>query len=241
MTPGRHAIVTHLGAGDGIGQSGLVIALLERYEQLAWPAYPQYVETFRSIFARQPRVSIYPVPRINSEEWGSPRDATFNRAIESAGLSQERQIRLGIYSGHGIGLDFMKSFYAHAGVEYSARRLSPIPEVWPLVPQIQVRERFLNGRRIFLHDDPARGFVIRRTQISKGFVLSPAAQMNQSILRYAAYLIAADEINCIDSGFFWLADSLPVRGKLFLHKYPRWQRPWDFRYETLHDWEYLDR
>jgi hypothetical protein len=44
----------------------------------------------------------------------------------------------------------------------------------------------------------------------------------------------------IDSAFFWLADALPVTGRLYLHRYARWQRPQDFRYETFRHWNYVD-
>jgi hypothetical protein len=240
MYVGRHAIVTHLGVGDGIIQSGLVIALLERYEELAFPAYPQHVKTFSSIFDDQPRISVYPVPQVKGEDWGSPRDATYTGAIEAAGLNPQLQIRLGIYAGHGIGLDFSKSFYEHARVDFEAKwRLCPIPKVWAKVPQTDPPFMLNGDRRIFLHDDHARGFTIQRRYIPKGFVLSPTKDIDHSILRYARYIISADEVHCIDSSFLWLADSLPTTGRLFLHRYARWQRPRGFVYETFRYWNYI--
>jgi hypothetical protein len=233
-----HAIVTHLGVGDAIVQTGLAIALLDRYEAIAFPAYPQYAETVRSFFALHDRISIYPVPRIPGEDYGSPRDPTYTAALNAASLDLARQIRLGLYSGRGIGWDFTKSFYEHAGVDYAMRwRACPIRDAWPRVGQLDVKP---SPRRIFVHDDRSRNFVIRRERIGHGFVLEPNTQdIGTSILKYASYLIDADEIHCIDSSFFWLADHLPVKGRLFLHKYARWQRPHDFRYETYRHWNYL--
>lgn len=236
----RWAVVTHLGLGDGIVQAGLMVALLARCEELAFPSYPKYSETFKSIFANHPQITVYEVPQVHGEDWGSPRDTTYNGAIEKAGFADWRQIRLGLYSGHGIGWDFTKNFYEHAGIPYEMKwRLSPIPAAWKQVPQIE--PQMGNGvRRIFLHDDASRGFHIRRQQISSGFVFSPPQDYTRSVLSYAQYLIHADEVHCIDSGFFWLADSLPVQGRLFLHKYARWQRPWHFQYETFRYWNYID-
>src|SRR6516165_10620641 len=95
-----HAILTHLGVGDGVIQSGLAVALLERYEQLAFPCYPENVATFESIFANfADRIMVYSVPFIHGENYGSPRDVTFEAAIKRAGLSTGHQIRLGLYAG----------------------------------------------------------------------------------------------------------------------------------------------
>jgi len=237
----RLALVTHLGVGDGIIQSGLAVALLERYDEIAFPAYPAHVATFESIFANHPRITVYPVARVSGENWGSPNDATYDRALHDAGLDRKHQLRLGIYSGHGIGLDFSKSFYGHAQVGFDAKwRLCPISDVWSKVPQSVPQLQMLDGqRKIFMHDDHARGFRINHRYISKGFVFSPTTDITASILRYARYIIEADEVHCIDSSFFWLADCLPAQGRLYLHRYARWQRPWDFVYETFRHWKYL--
>jgi hypothetical protein len=234
-------MVTHLGVGDGIIQSGLAIALLDRYELIAFPAYQEYLTTFQSIFAAHPRIFVYPVPRIKGEDYGSPHEQTYNKAIIAAGLNPACKIKLGVYSGLGIGWDFTKSFYLHASIDYSMRwKACPIAQAFGSVSQIIIES--LNGqRRIFLHDDSSRGFIIRRRHVShSGQVFSPSGSLDQSILRYASPLINADEIHCIDSAFFWLADHLPVKGQLFLHRYARWPRPRDFRYETFRHWNYID-
>jgi hypothetical protein len=238
MSSPPHAIVTHLGLGDCIIQSGLAIALLERYETLAFPCYPRYAATVRSIFAGEPRISIYTVPRIVSEPHGGPSDRTYETAIKTAGLDSTRQIRLGIYSGRGIGWDFTKSFYLHANVDYRNRwDKCPIRDAWSKVPQLQINSGV--ARRIFLHEDKGRGFVINRARIGQGFVYAPPPAIDESILQYASYIMAADEVHCIDSSFLWLADSLPVKGRLYLHKYARWPRPGNFTYELYHNWTYI--
>jgi hypothetical protein len=242
MQRDTHVLVTHLGVGDGIIQSGLAIALLQRYEAIAFPSYTRYQETFKTIFANEPRIFVYPVPRIMSEDYGSPRDETYLTAIAQAGLSDKYQIRLGVYSGRGIGWDFTQSFYQHANVDYSMRwRCCPIKDAWQSVKQIAIDESSITGlSKIFLHDDKSRGFHIHRGRIGHGFVLSPTQDVDSSILKYATYMMQADEVHVIDSSFFWLADSLPVQGRLYLHRYARWQRPREFRYETFRNWNYVD-
>jgi hypothetical protein len=238
----RHVLVTHIGLGDAIIQSGLAVALLQRYQALAFPCYPNYLESVKTFFINEPRIVPYTVPRIMSEDFGSPSDQTYLNAITAAGLNDKRQIRLGVYSGRGIGWDFTKDFYMHANVDYVERwRSCPIPGAWQFVNQVQIQEyRASTLAKLFLHDDQSRNFNIHRGRIGRGFVLTPAPDFKLSVLRYAEYMMKADEIHVIDSAFFWLADSLPIRGRLFLHRYARWQRPREFRYETRHFWNYID-
>jgi hypothetical protein len=237
----RYTLVTHLGLGDGIVQSGLAVALLARCEELAFPCYPQYAPTFRSIFANHPRVTVFPVEQIHGEGWGSPSDATFSAAMRSAGVDRWRQIRLGIYAGRGIAQDFTKTFYEQAQVDYSMKwRLCPIVDAFPLVAQFTPPHLSNGAKRIFLHDDQSRGFYIHRQYVAHGFAFSPQKDYSRSVLSYAQYIIECDEVHCIDSGFFWLADALPCTGRLFLHKYARWPRSPTFRYETFRFWNYVE-
>jgi hypothetical protein len=239
MSSVPHAIVTHLGLGDCIVQAGLAITLLEQYDTLAFPCYPRYANSLRSIFVNEPRISIYTVPKLPNEPHGGPADATYEAAIRTAGLDLNRQIRLGLYAGRGLPVDFSKAFYEHAGVDYCQRwEACPIRDAWQKVPQLQINTGV--AKRIFLHDDGRRGFLIHRARVGAGYIYAPPPNIDESILKYASYIMAADEIHVIDSCFLWLADSLPVKGRLYLHKYARWPRPHSFRYELYHDWIYID-
>jgi hypothetical protein len=52
--------------------------------------------------------------------------------------------------------------------------------------------------------------------------------------------MAAYEIHVIDSAFFHLINSLPALGaRLYLHQYPRWPRPINFRYPSHLPWNYI--
>lgn len=242
MNLGKYPLVTHIGAGDGILQTGLAVGLLDRYEEIAFPCYPQYESTFKSIFISEPRISIYTVPRIEGEDWGSPRDHTYDAAIESAGLRGRPHIRAGIYAGRGIGWDFSKSFYEHVDLPYEYRwRRCPIRSVSFLADPIRIPvwDPKHTNRRIFIHEDPSRNFNAHRAPRS-GDVFSPDAKdIGVSMLSYARIINTADEIHCIDSAFFHLVDSLDPVGKLYLHCYARWPRGRDFRYENRFMWNYL--
>jgi hypothetical protein len=237
MNLGRYPLVTHLGAGDGILQSGLAVGLLDRYEEIAFPCYPQYEATFRSIFINFPRISIYTVERIPGEDWGSPRDSTYDAAISVAGMAGRPHIRAGVYAGRGIGWDFSKSFYEHVNLPYEYRwRRCPIRDAAKVHAQLDWP---FSGRRAFVHEDPVRGFNIRDAG-KCSVVFRPAKELiDRSILQYAYMINTADEIHCIDSAFFHLVDSLDPVGRLHLHCYARWPRGRDFRYENRFNWNYI--
>jgi hypothetical protein len=239
MNLGRYPIVTHLGAGDGILQTGLAVGLLDRYEEIAFPCYPQYECTFKSFFVNHPRISIYTVPRIQGEDWGSPRDDTYDRAIASAGLHGRPHIRAGVYAGRGIGWDFSKSFYEHVDLPYEYRwRKCPIREA---AKNYKSEFSFPDqDRKIFLHEDVSRGYVIRKG-VDRGKAFFPIKEWeDRSMLVYANLINTADEIHCIDSSFFHFVDSLDPVGRLYLHRYSRWPRPREFRYDNRFNWIYLD-
>jgi hypothetical protein len=238
MKLGRYPLVTHLGAGDGILQAGLAVGLLDEYEEVAFPCYPQYKATFESIFVNHPRISVYTVPFIKGEDWGSPRDATYDVAISMAGMNFRPHIRAGVYAGRGIGWDFSKSFYDHVNLPYEYRwRRCPIKDAVKLIPQMWWDEGC--DRRIFIHDDSSRGFSINRITDNGNKFRPCRTRVNESMLKYADIINTADEIHCIDSSFFHLVDSLDPVGKLNLHCYARWPRGHDFRYENRFMWHYI--
>jgi hypothetical protein len=151
-------------------------------------------------------------------------------------------LRSGIYSGTGIDQDFTASFYKHLNVPYEARwDKSPLLEAWKSVEQLHPGEVYPPGRKkIFLHDDPSRGFVIHKLVARSEAFIPDFSNWEQSILRYVALLFDADEIHVIDSAFFHLANTFAnLKAKLFLHQYPRWPRPIGFRYPSRLNWRYV--
>lgn len=230
-------IVTHLGLGDEIVQSGLFVALSERYGPIAVPCYEQYETSVRSFYVNHPLISFYTLPHRAGWNWGSPPDYIYEGRMRDAGFDLKSQIRLGVYAGKGIDWDFTRSFYQHAGINYSERwEKSPIAGAASKLGY-DTRARYLY---VFIHDDPSRGFHVRKLANANLWytVVSPTIT-ERSILEYAADLEFADEIHVIDSAFFWLANALNPKGKLYLHCYARWARPRAFKYSSRQEWEYL--
>jgi hypothetical protein len=226
-------IVTHIGLGDCIVQTGLAVALLERYERIAFPCYEPYLASVSSFFVNHPRISVYTLPHRPGWNWGSPPDRVWDETMERLGLDTTNQIRLGNYSGRGTGWDFTQSFYEHAQVPYEAR--------WDKCPIREAAKGFADhgcGAKVFIHDDPQRGFNIRRNGILDACVAGRET-IGSSMLTYAETIESADEVHVIDSSFFWLVNALNPKGKLYLHCYARWPRPNYFRYQSRQEWEYL--
>jgi hypothetical protein len=242
-------LYTHMGAGDGINQSGMAVAMLDKIPGDLWfPCYPQYETTFKSFFQSYPRIKVFTVPHIPTDAWGSPTDATYGRVLSELGVTGEI-VRCGVYRGQGCWEDFTKNFYHDAGVTYeSSWQRCPISSAaWNWRDQgNKVIGWRTDKRRVFLHEDnrpPQRNFRIWKeiTHLAECEVYRPqVAQEKESMLIYADLINTADEIHCIDSSFFWFVNSLNPRGRLFLHKYTRWPRDRKFRFETRYHWNYID-
>jgi hypothetical protein len=229
-------IITHLGLGDGILQAGAFVVLCERYGEIAVPCYEQYETSTRSFFAAYPQISVYTLQHRFGFDWGSPPEWHWKKRIKEFGLAGE-PLRAGVYAG-GIDEDFSASFYRQLGVPYAARwERCPLREAATQVEQLSLSQ-WPTERKIFLHDDPIRGFVIRRF-INRGQAFHPDNDTSQSILRYIDLIEEAQEIHVIDSAFFHLVNSFKPKAKLFLHQYPRWPRRINFRYQSILDWRYV--
>ncbi|SRR5258708_2908861 len=234
MTDKAAPIVTHIGLGDCIVQTGLAVSLLSRYDRIAFPCYEPYYASVSSFFVNVPRISIYTLPHRPGWDWGSPPDRIWDEEMERNGLDTNNQIRLGNYSGRGTGWDFTQSFYEHANVPYSDR--------WDKCPIGEAVKCSWNGDastyEAFAHDDPDRGYRISR--LDGGVVLwAHKSFIEESILSYAHAIETVGEIHVIDSAFFWLVNALEPKGKLYLHCYARWPRSPQFRYQSRQEWQYL--
>lgn len=137
-------------------------------------------------------------------------------------VNYEDEIVIG-YEGRRFLPDrFDESFYQQADVSFLLKwHKFSLPH--QLFGEYQAPERFI-------HDDPARGFVI---PIQDGYRPDPS----QPFLSHLPYLLAAKEIHCINSCFAILADLMNARGKKFLHLYARWGevpvmgRKWKYLYD----------
>jgi hypothetical protein len=237
---GPMPVRTHTGGGDTIIQAGLMVELSKKYGKIAVPCYNKYWSLGESLYSKSPDITLYRIPDIHEGHLCSPTDAVFDRAYRSYGLDKEQEIRIGEYAGEGLWNDFIKAFYLRSGVDYSKRWDScPIANILPSVKQREWPTVFVPewcpDKRVFVHDDPSRGYRITRMVDERAF----RPWFTGNALEYAKVLITADEIHCIDSTFFCLANQLPVTGKLYYHHYARPDRPSGFQYELRQDWAYL--
>lgn len=208
-------IRTHCAAGDILSQAGLIVELNKQYGPLAVPYYEKYEALVKSLFHAYPEISFYMLPHKPDWGWGQPPDDAYDRAQADNSLNKAQEIRLGAYFEESPGANA----YVQAGIDPVKR--------WESSPTAKAAERVFpqiewptTGNRIFYHDDPGRRRAITKL-VSHG-AFHPYDVPN--MLQYANILKTADEIHVIDSAFFWLALSLPVKSaRLFLHHYA-W--PW---------------
>src|SRR5262252_1820329 len=183
MNARRRPLITHLGHGDGILQTGAARVLSERYGAIAFPCYERYSVSTRSFFADDPLISTYTLPHEQGWDWGSPPDWVWAKRLKEEGMEGAAQFRSGVYAGIGIDQDFSQSFYKHLNVPYAARwDACPLVEAWHRVDQLSGPWP-AGDRKLFLHDDPARGYLIHKLINRAEAFLPDFSDWNQSILR----------------------------------------------------------
>lgn len=235
-------VISHLGLGDMIVQSGAMVALAEKYGDISVLCYDRYKASIESFYANYPQISVFTVAHQNGYDWGSPPDSVIDSQMSEEGFDFNSQLRGGVYAGRGIGWDFTKSFYEHFGFPYSYRwDKCPLQEAANKVEQLPLN--FPGQKKVFIHDDPihisGKNFIVNRLVDRRQAICTEFNDFSKSILQYKNIIESADEIHVIDSAFFWLVNAFNPRGQLFLHCYARWPRSHQFRYESRQNWEYI--
>jgi hypothetical protein len=206
--------------------AGAAVVLAKRHGGLRFPCYRHNEVSVRGIFANYPEVEVLPVGN-NAEMRNLP--PYFG---ETTGLCCGHYHPSPSLPGEG----FDAWFYRQLEV--------PLDERWDSCPIGEaVKKEWQRPVPLFdyalIHDDPSRGYGIRREVVDALIPLKTFHVYGTSILRYADMLTHANEVHCINSSFFHLAESLKPKGNLFLHRYARPWAPID-AVKTRHTWEVVD-
>ncbi|MEI6346114.1 MAG: hypothetical protein WCO79_02685 [bacterium] len=220
-------IYHHLGLGDHIMCHGIVREYCKRYDRVTIFAkahnYSSVAFMYRDLQNltvikgddAQARVRIFLNNCFGNLKYNKVLTVGFDNLDATSGIQIEQQ------------------FYAIAEV--------PLEKKWEsfLVKRDLDREHSLIrqiapiGDFVFLHEDPSRNFVIKRTYVGKDYyVITPNKQLTDNIFDYCRTIEKAKEIHVIDSSFMFLIDCLPYKNpeqKRFVHRYsrqnPEWQLP----------------
>ncbi len=189
----------HLGLGDALVCNGMVRVLSRSNDSIVVPCWEHNLHSVQAMFADLPNVDTMVV---EDDKYENPC---------------KKEICLGFY-----GKDFDRnlwdrSFYRQAGLPQTMQWSAfDIPEGLKVEP-VPIE--------CFIHDDPARGFVIRKT----GF---RPDKRRLTVFDYLPELMGAKEVHCIDSCFAILADLMGAPGELWSHQYcrdgapPTYARKW---------------
>lgn len=228
-------LVAHCGLGDSIILSGAAVVLAKRYGGLRFPCYRQYLESVQSFFVNHPEIYVYPVDS-DGGPWGVPPLHMFEIVGDP--------ILCGFYKENARDdISFIEAFYQQLDVDLNER--------WNSCPISEAASRFkipdienFSWHFCLVHEDKARGFVIDQARMPRKMMqYHPIPGMDyeprRSILRHASIIQNVERMDLIDSCFFHLAESLDVKGQLFLHRYARWFPGRWMDYPTKHKWEIL--
>lgn len=226
-------LIHHLGCGDGLLLAGGAVELAREFGALRFPVwekqYPSFVEIFKSV----PAVEVVPV-----------RDehhmVAYQRVVIMTGIYKKTH-EFWRQNGDSPLRDIMsfdEMFYGEIGV--------PLQKKWDSFPWKFEGEPLRREQPyVFVHDDASRHYIIDPNRMGRHWtqdnMVAPDRNYGLRITDYAAALLGAAEVHCINSSFIWLRDLLPeVPGqRLFYHRY---SRPWyrsDLPTFRL-NWEILD-
>lgn len=201
----------HLGLGDAIICAPIVAKYAAEECYVSVPAYERNVASVKSFFAHFTNVEVVPV-----------KDEA--EMLKMAGIKKIgfRVLKLGYYGDLPRGeMSFDEWFYAQAEMDLSERDT--------YCPLKKAAEKYISdgniGEYVFLHDDEARGFRIKKRHVTKNkAIIQPF--LTNTILQHADAIKHASEIHVIDSSFLHLCDALDTTGKLVWHQYARpYQNP----------------
>jgi len=214
------SIITHLGLGDLILQSGLAVHFSKQYDKVYYPCRKRDYNSVRSFFLLQPKIEVEPIDTDSPH----PEERDLKEGSDA--------LLLGFYGPEGMdkGISFAENFYRQAGVDYSVR--------WDLCPIQEVVDAFYlsdlgpyHPPWSFKHDDIKRGFQIDRPT-GDGFEIE-VSDSRSSILSYAPFMHWAHYIEVIDGPFLHLSESIKIKDQGAHLRYHKYARPLSARYNDI--------
>jgi hypothetical protein len=210
------------GLGDCIGMAGAAVAKHKMGHPVRFRTLGKNMVSVLSFFRSYPEIEVTGLPQ-TTQEWQETQLKEFVDGLNAQAVIAPQIERL----------DFLHRSYIKMGVEYAHRWVSsPIPEASFHVEQDQVDAKDY----IFVHDDRSRGFSLDYSRLPKGNVFRPGNNRLKSILCYRDAMLGARELHLMDGPFFLLADTFPLQGKNFLHRYPRTYCEGFHDYATQNKW-----
>lgn len=217
-----------LGLGDAIAFSGAAVWLAKQHGGLIFPCMAKYEVSVRSFFVNHPEIKVRVLDDSLRKKWQS---ADAINCIEET-IPKD------------IDCDMYRWLYRKIGIPYEERWNScPIPEACKQVSQLDIRGNWIFVHDAF-HDDPPRDHMIDHKYLRAckhgEYWHRPDPRYGGSVLKYAYWIMYADEVHVIDSAFFHLTEQLWTK-KPFLHRYakPKPFNPIWNEYQTRHSWEIL--
>lgn len=212
-----------LGLGDCIIANGLIREKCKEYGKVYIPCWTHNILSVQFMFSDLPAVVV--------QEVSNPNEI-FIQQVQHASMGNE-VLKLGCYSGQAqVSQEtFDQAFYRQADVDFSRR--------WDAfkLPEITADIGMTAQSYAIICDDELRGFTIDDKKINSD-VIKIRLWKSQTLFDFIPLLSEAKEIHAINSAPAILADSIPTKGKLFMHRYARPFTPYD-NFKLRKPWKIL--
>lgn len=235
-------VLHHLGLGDHIACNSLYRSLAKKYDQLVLPVKEHNYDSLQRMLSDVDNISMKCLSNKNpapEKDMIVYAELFFKMATIKYGNASCDIIKLGHY-GENFHLSdncrFDEVFYDQASIPFIKswtdfvvpRNLNTEKEVFNLLCGTG-----MEGKYIFLHEDPSRKDVIRRSLINSDLpIITPGLHRQHALgdtneinfFDYRYILENAKEIHCIESSFSIFADRIPLRSQKHLHRYTRYDQ-----------------
>ena len=211
-------IVPHLGLGDMIILNGLVRDACEAHDEVLLFVKKAYISSIRSLFGD--------VTNLRLKFVAEAHEFTAELFRSTAAMGYDMMF-LGQHSGtRWRALDplWSRALYRQAGLDparmYTGFRVARHPD--REAAMLEAVRRAVGDVYVVVHDDAARGFVIRTSSLPPGM---PVVHVDDprwrtaNIFDYAAVIDNAIQFHGFDSCFMLMADFLGVKARTFCHAY----------------------
>ncbi|MHB8660319.1 MAG: hypothetical protein ACYC75_00045 [Minisyncoccota bacterium] len=218
----------HLGLGDHIMCHGIVREHCKMYARVAIFSKPHNYISVSFMYRDLQNITI-----IKGDDAFAKKFIFLNK-FKMGKYRYDKIMILGHrYLNQTSNIPFERQFYQLANIDIGRKWNNFFIQRDPKREEALIGKVPLPKEYVFVHEDPARGFVIKRDYINKDYaIFTPNKNLTDNIFDYCAIISQAKEIHVIDSSFMFMIDCLSYENsdqKLFVHRYsrenPDWQLP----------------
>ena len=210
----KYILHHHLGLGDHITMNGMVNYLSKKSEHIFIPAKNNNFKTINFMFANNKKISVFKIG--DDDEYKEIEKFSYDNKLEILKVGFEKLNSLYRYN---------EAFYNQLDLDYKIS-FDYFDPNYDLDNNIKLEHHLRSyygckNEYIILHVEGSRGsFPVDSLKISSKLpkiLIEKKSDIFKNIFYYLDVINHAQEVHCINSSIFTLAERIPTNGNLFFH------------------------